>query len=41
MAYDEVTGEFVVLNSAEVADFPKFRHRGVLVDTSRSQIFRG
>ncbi len=36
MAYDDVTEEFIVLQSATVNDFPEFRHRGILVDTSRN-----
>ena len=36
MAYDDVTQEFIVLQSAAVNDFPEFRHRGILVDTSRN-----
>jgi len=36
MAYDDVTQEFIVLQSATINDFPEFRHRGILVDTSRN-----
>ena len=36
MYFDELTNEFLVLSSAEIVDFPEFRHRGLLVDTSRN-----
>ncbi|CAL1528811.1 unnamed protein product [Lymnaea stagnalis] len=34
LIYQLNTGEFVV-NITEISDFPRFRHRGVLLDTSR------
>ena len=36
MSFDDMTNEYLILLTAEIVDFPMFRHRGLLVDTSRS-----
>lgn len=36
MAFDQVSGDFIMIESAQIADSPEFRHRGVLVDTARN-----
>lgn len=36
MDYDELTDEFLIVSSAEISDHPEYRHRGLLVDTSRN-----
>jgi len=36
MSFDDLTNEYLILSMAEILDFPEFRHRGLLVDTSRN-----
>ena len=36
MAYDDVQDQYIILNGFEIMDSPEFRHRGVLLDSSRN-----
>ena len=38
MEYDDITMNYIILNSAEIRDYPEFRHRGISLDTSRNFI---
>ena len=38
MEYDDITLNYIILNSAEIRDYPEFRHRGITLDTSRNFI---
>ena len=41
MEYDDITMNYIILNSAEIRDYPEFRHRGISLDTSRNFIEPG
>ena len=36
IAFDDVKQKFVMVKDALVNDYPSFRHRGVLIDSSRN-----
>ena len=38
MEYDDIGRNYIILSSAEIRDYPEFRHRGISLDTSRNFI---
>ena len=38
MEYDDITTKYIIVKSAEIRDYPEFRHRGITLDTSRNFI---
>ena len=38
MEYDDIYRNYIIVNSAEIRDYPEFRHRGISLDTSRNFI---
>ena len=38
VVWDEVEGNFIILDRADISDWPEFPHRGISVDTARNFI---
>ena len=38
VVWDEVGENFIMLDQADISDWPEFRHRGISVDTARNFI---
>ena len=38
MEYDDINKNYIIVKSAEIRDYPEFRHRGITLDTARNFI---
>merc|ERR1712117_868373 len=38
MEYDDINRNYIIVSSAEIRDYPEFRHRGITLDTARNFI---